>query len=146
MWHRMAYTGIKNYFLAAGRKVRIPPLPMAKRSLLCLDRYQGLLEALRLVLEEFGYEVFTSEFLRPGLALLHSHRPDAVLLHPRLCPACPDDCFVEQVRNIDPNVKVLVWEAYDRGDVTPPPCPEVTLIKLTAPERLKAQLDLALEE
>jgi CheY-like chemotaxis protein len=118
-----------------------------RKTVLCIDEYQALLETLAPVLQPFGYDVWTAKSLVEAYALAAKRHPDVILLEYNLCPGCPgtgNQCAAERFHADSPATKILVWCADGRALERNPPCARAVFMKPLPPAELAAYLDRVL--
>jgi two-component system, cell cycle sensor histidine kinase and response regulator CckA len=84
------------------------------RGVLAIDDEPDILDVVRIALEGAGYKVFTASSGKGGLELYEQHRQEIdVVLLDYLMPELTGDLVFECLRNINPNVRVLLLTACD---------------------------------
>ncbi len=80
-------------------------------ALLCIDDDPACLRLRKTVLENFGYQVWTSRSGREGLELLHSRSFDAVLVDYQM-PGMNGVQVASEIRRLKPHIPILMLSAY----------------------------------
>jgi len=80
-------------------------------ALLCIDDDPGCLKVRKLLLESFGYKVWTSTSGREGLQLFNARRFDAVLVDYQM-PEMNGAQVASEMRRLKPHVPILMVSAY----------------------------------
>ena len=87
--------------------------------ILIVDDEETIRELASMVLEEMGYEVLTAVDGKHGIEVFkqHQHHITGVLLDMTMPHMNGEDCFSE-LRNINPNIKVVLSSGYSAEDAT----------------------------
>lgn len=83
-----------------------------RRRVLLIDDDQGLLQALKLLMEQSGYEVVAAANAREGLAQLEKFQAE-VILTDLMMPEMSGFTLLEKLQNSQPLIPVIVVSAYD---------------------------------
>ena len=113
-------------------------------TILCVDRYEGILTTLPPVLQQLGYRVLTASSARDAVAGAKAAHPDVVLLDFHLCPGCPENpnrpCLARDLKDVAPQARIVVWCDDGTSMRHPPPCAVATFMKPIPPAELDARL------
>jgi DNA-binding response OmpR family regulator len=82
-------------------------MPNAKRTLLCIDNDQELLDSYRGLLEDSGFKVFTAISGRQGLDLAASHTIDLVILDYQMPEMNGEEVAIE-MRRLRPRAIIIL--------------------------------------
>ena len=84
---------------------------MSKKTILCIDDDAAGLTLRKMMLESEGYEVFTAPSGADGLAILKSHKIDAIVLDYQM-PAMNGAEVARMVRDIGQDVPIVLLSGY----------------------------------
>jgi DNA-binding NtrC family response regulator len=115
----------------------------SKGTILCVDSYPTLLPTVEVLLNQLGYKALTASSVDEGLSHLSQNRVAVVILDYTLCEHDHHSvtCVVDQIRAVQPDIKVIVWCADDSVLKESLPCADAVFIKPVDPQKLVNQLD-----
>jgi CheY-like chemotaxis protein len=82
-----------------------------QRILLCVDDNQSSLKICKIILEDFGYRVFTASSGREGLEIFASNAIDAVVLDYQM-PEMNGELVASEMKRTNPEIPILMLSGW----------------------------------
>jgi CheY-like chemotaxis protein len=82
-----------------------------QRILLCVDDNQSSLKICKIILEDFGYKVFTASSGREGLEVFASNAIDAVILDDQM-PEMNGELVASEIKRTNPEIPILMLSGW----------------------------------